>query len=63
MAIETEMFRLLFYAMKGVNLMELSMREKELLIMFGNGFTVRIGNRLYDRRGKVDQWLNKQLIV
>ena len=43
--------------------MELSMREKKLLIMFGNGFTVRIGNRLYDRRGKVDQWLNKQLIV
>lgn len=36
MAIETEMFRLLFYAMKGVNLMELSMREKELLIMFGS---------------------------
>ena len=25
-----------FYAMKGVNLMELSMREKELLIMFGS---------------------------
>ena len=62
-AIETDMFRLLFYAMKGVNLMELSMREKKLLIMFGNGFTVRIGKRLYDRRGKVDQWLNKQLIV
>ena len=36
MAIETEMFRLLFYAMKGVNLMELSMREKKLLIMFGS---------------------------
>ena len=36
MAIETEMFRLLFYVMKGVNLMELSMREKELLIMFGS---------------------------
>ncbi len=36
MAIETEMFRLFFYAMKGVNLMELSMREKELLIMFGS---------------------------
>ena len=36
MAIETEMFRLLFCVMKGVNLMELSMREKELLIMFGS---------------------------
>ena len=37
MAIETEMFRLLFLCHgKGVNLMELSMREKELLIMFGS---------------------------
>ena len=34
MAIETEMFRLLFLCHEGVNLMELSMREKELLIMF-----------------------------
>ena len=37
MAIETEMFRLLFLCHgKGGNLMELSMREKELLIMFGS---------------------------
>ena len=37
MAIETEMFRLLFSCHgKGVNLMELSMREKELLVMFGS---------------------------
>lgn len=37
MAIETEMFRLLFLCHgKEVNLMELSMREKELLIMFGS---------------------------
>ena len=32
MAIETEMFRLLFLCHERVNLMELSMREKELLI-------------------------------
>ena len=36
MAIETEMFRLLFLCHERVNLMELSMREKELLIMFGS---------------------------
>ena len=36
MAIETEMFRLLFLCHERVNLMELYTREKELLIMFGS---------------------------
>ena len=36
MAIETEMFRLLFLCHERVNLIELYTREKELLIMFGS---------------------------
>ena len=36
MAIETEMFRLLFLCHERGNLMELYTREKELLIMFGS---------------------------
>ena len=35
-------------------------KARELLHDPGNGFTVRIGNRLYAHRGKVDQWLLKQ---
>lgn len=38
-------------------------KARELLHDPRNGFTVRIGNRLYAHRGKVDHWLNKQLIV
>ena len=38
-------------------------KARELLHDPGNGFTVRIGNRLYAHRGKVDQWLLKQLFV
>ena len=38
-------------------------KARELLHDPGNGFTVRIGNRLYAHRGKVDQWLLKQLFI
>lgn len=38
-------------------------KARELLHNPRNGFTVRIGNRLYAHRGKVDQWLLKQLIT
>ena len=38
-------------------------KARELLHDPGNGFTVRIGNRLYAHRGKVDQWLLKQLVA
>lgn len=37
-------------------------KARELLHDPGNGFTVRIGNRLYAHRGKVDQWLLKQQV-
>lgn len=38
-------------------------KARELLHDPRNGFTVRIGNRLYAHRGKVDQWLLKQLVA
>lgn len=37
-------------------------KARELLHDPKNGFTVRIGNRLYAHKGKVDHWLLKQLI-
>ena len=38
-------------------------KARELLHDPRNDFTVRIGNRLYAHRGKVDQWLLKQLFI
>lgn len=38
-------------------------KARELLHDPGNGFTARIGNRLYAHRRKVDQWLLKQLVA
>ena len=36
---------------------------RELLYDPANGFTVRIGNRLYAHRGNIDKWLLKQLVA
>ena len=33
-------------------------KARELLHDPGNGFTVRIGNRLYAHKGSVDKWLS-----
>ena len=56
MAIETEMFRLLFLCHgKGVNLMELSMREKELLIMFGS--ERRLHSYLFSKEARTNRLL------
>ena len=38
-------------------------KARELLHDPGNGFTVRIGNRLYAHKGNVDKWLLKQLVA
>lgn len=38
-------------------------KVRELLHDPKNGFTVRIGNRLYAHRGNVDKWLLKQLVA
>ena len=38
-------------------------KARELLHDPANGFTVRIGNRLYAHRGNVDKWLQKQLVA
>ena len=38
-------------------------KARELLHDPANGFTVRIGNRLYAHRGKVDKWLQKQFVA
>ena len=38
-------------------------KARELLHDPSNGFTVRIGNRLYAHKGSVDKWLLKQIIV
>ena len=38
-------------------------KARELLHDPGNGFTVRIGNRLYAHKGSVDKWLLKQLVA
>lgn len=37
-------------------------KARELLHNPANGFTVRIGNRLYAHKGKVDEWLLKQIL-
>lgn len=37
-------------------------KARELLHNPENGFTVRIGNRLYAHKGKLDEWLLKQII-
>lgn len=37
-------------------------KARELLHNPGNGFTVRIGNRLYAHKGKLDEWLLNQII-
>lgn len=37
-------------------------KARELLHNSANGFTVRIGNRLYAHKGKLDEWLLKQIL-
>lgn len=37
-------------------------KARELLADPRNGFTVRIGNRLYAHKGKLDKWLLNQTI-
>lgn len=37
-------------------------KARELLNNPANGFTVRIGNRLYAHKGKLDEWLLKQIL-
>ena len=37
-------------------------KARELLHNPRNGFTVRIGNRLYAHKGNLDKWLNNQII-
>lgn len=37
-------------------------KARELLHNPANGFTVRIGNRLYAHKGKLDEWLLKQIV-
>lgn len=36
-------------------------KARELLANPANGFTVRIGNRLYAHKGKLDIWLLNQI--
>ena len=36
-------------------------KARELLHDLRNGFTVRIGNRLYAHKGNVDKWLLRQI--
>lgn len=38
-------------------------KARELLTDPMNGFTVRIGNRLYAHKGQLDKWLINQVIV
>ena len=38
-------------------------KGRELLHDPRNGFTVRIGNRLYAHKDKVDKWLLKQIVA
>lgn len=38
-------------------------KARELLHDPKNGFTVRIGNRLYAHKGNVDKWLLKQIVA
>ena len=37
-------------------------KARELLADPSNGFTIRIGNRLYAHRGKLDAWLLNQIM-
>lgn len=37
-------------------------KERELLSNPANGFTVRIGNRLYAHKGRLDHWLLNQIL-
>lgn len=37
-------------------------KARELLHDYNNGFTVRIGNRLYAHKRKLDEWLSRQII-
>lgn len=37
-------------------------KARELLSDPNNGFTVRIGNRLYAHKGKLDAWLLNQIV-
>lgn len=37
-------------------------KARELLSNPANGFTVRIGNRLYAHKEKLDQWLLNQIL-
>jgi hypothetical protein len=37
-------------------------KARELLSNPANGFTVRIGNRLYAHKGKLDNWLLNQIL-
>lgn len=37
-------------------------KARELLHNPQNGFTVKIGNRLYAHKGKLDCWLSKQIL-
>lgn len=38
-------------------------KARELLHNPRNGFTVRIGNRLYAHKENVDKWLQKKILV
>ncbi len=38
-------------------------KARELLHDPKNGFTVRIGNRLYAHKGNVDKWLQRQILA
>lgn len=37
-------------------------KARELLHNPANGFTVKIGNRLYAHKGRVDTWLSRQIL-
>lgn len=37
-------------------------KARELLSNPANGFTVRIGNRLYAHKGRLDNWLLNQIL-
>lgn len=37
-------------------------KVRELLSNPANGFTVRIGNRLYAHKGRLDHWLLNQIL-
>ena len=37
-------------------------KARELLHNPANGFAVRTGNRLYAHKGKLDEWLLKQIL-